>query len=168
MTTLTQGLYSVRYIKRIDCNTKVKRGLELRRKTIWWIYEKRNSLWISSSNRRHMLCAQNSGIAREETSQVGKRWQKCKGHSTTVFCKISVRRRKHCVEFSITWGRLNISSYFWMSVQFMYNFEARLINSLRFPGGYFSHWLFLYKKGNLKFSDSKMWWKEESEKFSPS
>ena len=33
MTTLTQGLYSVRYIKRIDCNTKVKRGLELRRKT---------------------------------------------------------------------------------------------------------------------------------------
>ena len=28
------------------------------------------------------------------------------GHSTTVFCKIAVRRRKYCLEFSITSGGL--------------------------------------------------------------
>ena len=30
------------------------------------------------------------------------------GHPTTVFCKISFRRSKYCLEFSITWGRLKI------------------------------------------------------------
>ena len=32
-----------------------------------------------------------------------------RGHPTTVFCKISVRRAKYCLEFSITWGRIKIS-----------------------------------------------------------
>ena len=31
------------------------------------------------------------------------------GHPTTVFCKISVRRNKYFPEFSIAWGRLQIS-----------------------------------------------------------
>ena len=26
----------------------------------------------------------------------------CQGHPTTVFCKISVRRSKYCLEFSVT------------------------------------------------------------------
>ena len=28
------------------------------------------------------------------------------GHPTTVFCEISVRRSKYCLEFSFAWGRL--------------------------------------------------------------
>ena len=48
---------------------------------------------------------------------------------------------------------LNFTTIFWS-----------LIFHMSLPRlGYFS-----YKKGNLKFSHSKMWWKEESEKFSPS
>ena len=53
-----------------------------------------------------------------------------------------------------------------MTVPFMYSFRrlfnkfATIFLSLIFHLGYFS-----YKKGNLKFSDSKMWWREESEKF---
>ena len=31
------------------------------------------------------------------------------GHPTTISCKISVRRSKNCLEFSIPWGRLKIS-----------------------------------------------------------
>ena len=31
------------------------------------------------------------------------------GHPATVFCKISVRRRKYCLEFSFASGRLKIS-----------------------------------------------------------
>ena len=34
------------------------------------------------------------------------------GHPTTVFCKISVRRSKNCLEFSIPWGELIISLRF--------------------------------------------------------
>ena len=33
------------------------------------------------------------------------------GHPTTVFCKISVRRSKCFLEFSITWGWLKISKW---------------------------------------------------------
>ena len=50
-----------------------------------------------------------------------------------------------------------------MTVPFMYNFRFSEVN--------FSHFtlqikLFFEEKGNLKFSDSKMRWKEESENFS--
>ena len=42
-------------------------------------------------------------------------WRRClrcaQGHLTTVFCKISVRRSKNCLEFSITRGRLTISRW---------------------------------------------------------
>ena len=34
---------------------------------------------------------------------------KIKGHATTVFCKIAVRRSKYCLEFSFASGRLKIS-----------------------------------------------------------
>ena len=86
------------------------------------------------------------------------------GHPTMVSCKISVRRSKYCLEFSITWGRLKISKWSFHSCTI---FEAYSINSLRFSEvhispprlGYFS-----YKKGNQKFSNSKMWWREASEK----
>ena len=49
---------------------------------------------------------------------------------TTVFCKISVRRSKYCLELSITWGRLKICT--WWQFHSCTIFEAYLINSLRF------------------------------------
>ena len=51
------------------------------------------------------------------------------GHPTTVFCKISVRRSKNCLEFSIAWGRLKISRWPFHSCTI---FVIYLINSLRF------------------------------------
>ena len=51
------------------------------------------------------------------------------GHPTTVFCKICVRRSKYCLEFSFAWGRLKISKW---TIHLCSNFEAYLINSLRF------------------------------------
>ena len=51
------------------------------------------------------------------------------GHPTTVCCKISVRRSKYCLKFSITWGRLKISRWLLHSCTI---FEAFLTNSLRF------------------------------------
>ena len=76
------------------------------------------------------------------------------GHPTSVFCKISVRRSRYCLEFSIIWGRLKTSRW---SFHLCKIFDAYLTNSLRifwsiiFPIllprlGYFS-----YKKGNLNF-----------------
>ena len=85
--------------------------------------------------------------------------------STTVFCKLSVWTIKYCLEFSIPrWPFLSCNI-----------FKAYLLNSLRFSEvlNYFSHFTSLVrlffvkiKKGNLKFSGSKMWWREESGKFS--
>ena len=87
-------------------------------------------------------------------------------HQATVFCKMSVRRGKYSQEFFIPWGGLNI--FRWPFHSFTI-FEAyicgifptifwSLILHISTPKlGYFS-----YKKGNLKFSDSKMWWREES------
>ena len=43
------------------------------------------------------------------------------GHPTTVFCEISVRRSKYCLEFSFAWGRL---VNFQMNVPFKYNFQS--------------------------------------------
>ena len=43
------------------------------------------------------------------------------GYPTTVFCEISVRRSKYCLEFSFAWGRL---VNFQMNVPFMYNFQS--------------------------------------------
>ena len=53
----------------------------------------------------------------------------CSGHLMTVFCKMSVRRSKNCLEFSIAWGRLKIFRWLFHSCTI---FEACLINSLRF------------------------------------
>ena len=35
----------------------------------------------------------------------------CQGYPTTVFCKISSRRSKYCLEFCFTWGQLKISGW---------------------------------------------------------
>ena len=51
------------------------------------------------------------------------------GQPKTVFCKISVRRSKNCLEFSIAWGRLKISRWPFHSCTI---FVIYLINSLRF------------------------------------
>ena len=53
------------------------------------------------------------------------------GHPTSVgvFCKISVRRSKYCLEFSIIWGRLKISRW---SFHLCKIFDAYLKNSLWF------------------------------------
>ena len=51
------------------------------------------------------------------------------GHPTTVFCEISVRRSKNCLQFAIAWGRLKISRWTFHSCTI---FEAYLINSLPF------------------------------------
>ena len=50
-------------------------------------------------------------------------------HLSTVFCELSVRRSKYCLEFSITWGRLTLSRWPFHSYII---FETYLINSLRF------------------------------------
>ena len=57
------------------------------------------------------------------------------GQPTTVFCKISVRRSKYCLEFSSTWRRLKISRWPFNSCKI---FEVHLKNSLRFSH-LFSH-----------------------------
>ena len=46
---------------------------------------------------------------------------------TAVFCKISIRRSKYCLEFSISWERLKISGEPFHSCSI---FESYLINSL--------------------------------------
>ena len=40
------------------------------------------------------------------------------GHPTTVFCELSVRRSKYCLEFSNTWGRLKIARWLTTHAQF--------------------------------------------------
>ena len=90
------------------------------------------------------------------------------GHPATVFCEISVRRSKNCLEFSIAWGRLKISRWPFHSRTI---FEAYLINAYDFLKFDFSHFtpqisLFFVEKGHLKVSQSKMRCREESEKLS--
>ena len=89
-------------------------------------------------------------------------------YRTTVFREISVRRSKNCLEFSIARGRLKISRWPFHSHTI---FEAYLINSYDFLKFNFSRFtpqirLFFVEKGNLKFSESKMRCREESEKLS--
>ena len=52
-------------------------------------------------------------------------------HPTTLFCKISVRRSKKCLEFSIPWGGLIISRWPLHSSTIS---KAYLISALRFSG----------------------------------
>ena len=91
------------------------------------------------------------------------------GRPKAVFCKITLRRSKECLQFSIPQeGRLRISRWPFHSYKI---FVAHLINPLQFFLKFnFVHFtprikLFFTEKGNLKFSDSKMRWKDESEKF---
>ena len=81
------------------------------------------------------------------------------GHPATVFCKISVRRSKYCLKFSISWGRLKTSGWTFHSRTNSANFKAYLINSLYEFLKLIRHislprlGYLLYKKGNFKFSD---------------
>ena len=52
------------------------------------------------------------------------------GHPTTVFCKISVRRCKFCLEFSFTWQK--ISRWPFHSCTIFEAHQIMLINSLGF------------------------------------
>ena len=56
-----------------------------------------------------------------------------KGHPTTVVCKLSLWKSNHCLEFSIAWGRLQISRW---PFHLCTIFETYLINSLRFSEAY--------------------------------
>ena len=67
---------------------------------------------------------------------------------------------------------LRTAKNFWMTVPFMCNFQS-LSNKFRtiFWSFNFSHFtpqarLFFERKRKPKFSDSKMWWREESKNFS--
>ena len=73
---------------------------------------------------------------------------------------------KYCLEFSFAWGQLKICRWPFRSVTI---FDALyLINSvydfLKFNFPHFTPHarLIFVEKRNLKFSDSKMWWREES------
>ena len=83
-----------------------------------------------------------------------------RGISTMVFCKISVRRSKCCLEFFITRERLKIPTWS-LSNKFPTIFWSLIFQISPPRLGYFS-----YKKGSLNFSDSKMWWTDKSEQFS--
>ena len=67
----------------------------------------------------------------------------------TVFCKISVRRGRCCLEFSVSWGRLKISR--WRSIRRTI-FEAYLINFLQFSKVLFFH---LTPQVRLFFAEKK-------------
>ena len=55
------------------------------------------------------------------------------GHPTSIFCKVSVRKSKYCLEFTtLTWGRLKIPRWPFYSLIYEQFFDANLINSLRF------------------------------------
>ena len=60
---------------------------------------------------------------------------------------IFLRRSKYCLEFSITWGRLKISSWQFHSCLV---FEAYLINSLRFSNFHFISQAIFRKKRKPK------------------
>ena len=72
------------------------------------------------------------------------------GHPTTGFCKISVRRSKCCLEFSIAWGRFKIYRWLFHSCTIFEAYLFPTINSLHFTA---QVRLFFVQKRNLKFSD---------------
>ena len=69
------------------------------------------------------------------------------GHPTTVFFKISDRRSKYCLEFSITWGRLKTSRWPFQSCTI---FEAHLIKFLKFNFSQFTTQVRLFCVGRKK------------------
>ena len=96
------------------------------------------------------------------------------GQPKTVFCKISVRRAKYRLEFSVTWGKLKISRWTFHSCTISLRFSIFSKKSFEkyerviFFSNLTPHIRLFFvqnRKPSLKFSDSKMWWREESEKF---
>ena len=80
-----------------------------------------------------------------------------KGTHPTDFCKKSVRRSKYCLEFLITWGRLNLLDECSIQVQFS---KLKLTYSLRFSEFNFSYFtlqvkLFFIEKKKPKISGFK-------------
>ena len=49
------------------------------------------------------------------------------GVLATVLCKISVRRNKYCLEFSITWGWLRVSSWLFHSTAIFETYQQQSI-----------------------------------------
>ena len=66
-----------------------------------------------------------------------------KGHPTTVFSQISVRRGKNCLEFSIAWERLKISGWPFHSCTI---FEAQLSNKIptTLPRRFFGEFIYFF------------------------
>ena len=83
-------------------------------------------LFVSSWNSRHSACDHSCKSIVKPRLIAYESFQE---HATTVFCKISVRRSRCCLEFSSAWGRLKSSRWPFHSCTI---FEAYLINSLRF------------------------------------
>ena len=99
----------------------------------------------------------------------------CQGQPKTVFCKISVWRGKYRQEFSVTWGQLKISRWLFHSCTIFLrfsifskkkSFESKKVKSFSNFPPQIRLFFVQNRKPSLKFSDSKMWWREESEKFS--
>ena len=93
------------------------------------------------------------------------------GQPKSVFCKLSVWRGKYCLEFSVTRGQLKISR--WPLHSCTIFLRLSIFKKKCFESQFFSNFtpqirLFFVekRKPSLKFSDSEMWWREESEKFS--
>ena len=86
------------------------------------IYSFTAPLWIVCE--KAMLAGNNSKMRHWGFSFIPRFIQ---GYPTTVFCKISVRRSKYCLEFSIAWDTNVISQ---MTIPSMYNFRNL---SIKFP-----------------------------------
>ena len=96
------------------------------------------------------------------------------GHPMTVFCKISVRRSKYCLEFSVTWGRLKVCRWplrSWISIYPFMVFEACLIwfpmifSSLIFSFHFPSWEIFRRKKEAKHFQIQKSGWERNLKPF---
>ena len=75
-------------------------------------------LWfISSWNSRHSACYHSCKRPAQVTNRLIA-YESFQGHPTTVFCKISTRRSRCCLEFSSAWGRLKIFRWPFHSCRF--------------------------------------------------
>ena len=76
------------------------------------ILTEKNSTMVWTNGYEHSFSDTKCGVSRIELLQ-RRNFNSVRG---TVFCKIYVRRTEHCLQFSTTWGRLEISRQY----QFMH------------------------------------------------
>ena len=124
--------------------------LDIKLKYYWWWYSRWCKTILSLQHRRrqlhHAFPRHDPSVRQEGVTKPYERlhWRLNYPSNPTVkanlnwllhqtcqieICKISVRRSKHCLEFSIAWGPLQISRWPFHSCAI---FESYLINSLRF------------------------------------